>query len=108
LVFVAFSGCTIAKISGAGPRPILMNTLPARYVVVEHFSVEQSVSFDYTNSMETDTMLAQVLARTQADAIINMRISIKTTFGNFCLTGVTCGLANARTWVVEGDAIKYQ
>lgn len=102
------SGCTMAKISGAGPRPLLLNNASGKFDVLKHFVVEKSVSFDYTNSAELDQLVAEVLTQTNADAIINLRITVKQSVGDFVLTSCTCGLANARTWSIEGDAIKFK
>jgi hypothetical protein len=107
LAMVSVSGCTVAKISGAGPRPLMMNTPQARFGVVEHFIVQESQSFDWTHTAELDRLVAQILARTQADAVINLRVAVKITAGNFCLNGVTCGFAQAQTFVIEGDAIRF-
>jgi hypothetical protein len=109
LCALASSGCTIAKISAAGPRPLYLNN-PAggKYSVIKHFVVEEMITFDYTNSAEMDRLVAEVISETKADAIINMRITVKYTPGDWFCNAVSCNLANARTWAVEGDAIKFK
>lgn len=103
-------GCTIAKISGAGPRPLLLNNIDSakKFSVVKHFVVEETINFDWTNSVEIDRLIAKVLEETKADAVVNLRITGKFTVGNYCMNAVTCGIANSKTWAVEGDAIKYE
>jgi hypothetical protein len=105
---VVASGCTIAKISGAGPRPLLMNNPQGKYDVIKHFVVEKSIAWDWTNSAEMDQLVAEVLSETKADAISNLRVTIKYTFNDYMCNSVTCGYANSKTWAVEGDAIKYK
>jgi hypothetical protein len=102
------SGCTMAKISGAGPRPLLLNNASGKFDVIKHFTVEKRVSFDYTNSAEMDQLVAEVLSQTNADAIINLKIAIKQTVGDYIFNSCTCNLANARTYAIEGDAIKFK
>lgn len=102
------SACTIAKISGAGPRPMLMNNPQGKYDVIKHFVVEKSIAWDWTNSAEMDQLVAEVLAETKADAVANLRVTIKYTVQDFLCNSVTCGLANSKTWAVEGDAISFK
>lgn len=101
-------GCTIAKISAAGPRPLLLNNASGKFDVIKHFVIEKQSTFDYTNSAEMDQLTADVLTETKADAIVNMRIVIKQLPMDFVCNMVTCGIANAKTWSIEGDAIKFK
>jgi hypothetical protein len=105
---VASSGCTLAKLSGAGPRPLLLNN-PAngKFEVVRHFEIDKGSRFDFTNTAEIDAMVATLIQETKADAVINLRVTVKTEVGDFFLNLITCGIANARTWTIEGDAIRY-
>lgn len=105
---VLVSGCTIAKISGAGPRPLVMNNLPGKFDVLKHFVVERSVTFDYTNAAEIDNLVAEVLRETNADAVVNLRVTVKYTPTDYLCNVATCGLASAKTWAIEGDAIKFR
>jgi hypothetical protein len=76
--------------------------------VIKHFSIEEQTTFDYTNSAEIDRMVASILSETGADAIANLRVTVKYTPGDYCMNAVTCNLAAARTWAIEGDAIKFK
>ncbi|MFZ4578794.1 MAG: hypothetical protein ACOYOB_10410 [Myxococcota bacterium] len=112
LIVVLFAsvlgGCTIAKISGAGPRPLLLNNPAEKYDVIKHFTIEEQSTFDYTNSAEIDRLVASVLSETGADAIANLRVTVKYTPADYCMNSITCGLASARTWAIEGDAVKFK
>ena len=44
----------------------------------------------------------------KADAIVNLRITVKMTPSDFLCNTVTCNLANSKTWAIEGDAIKMK
>ncbi len=108
LASAVLGGCTIAKIGGAGPRPLLLNNPSGNYEVLKHFVIEEQITFDYTNSAEMDRLVAEILSETKADAIANLRITIKQTAGDHCMNSVTCGFANSRTWAIEGDAVKFK
>lgn len=108
LAAVASPGCVIAKISGAGPRPLLLNNSSGKFDVVKHFTVQNAVRFDYTNSAELDQLVADVIKETGADAVVNIRVTIKQEPGDFLCNVVTCGIANSKTWAIEGDAIKFK
>lgn len=105
---VSTSGCTIAKISGAGPRPLLFNNPQGNYDVIKHFVVEKQIAWDWTNSAEMDQLVADVLQETKADAIANLRVTIKYTVSDYMCNSVTCGYANSKTWAIEGDAVKFK
>lgn len=107
-ILSVLSGCTMAKISGAGPRPILLNTPQTRFDVIKHFVVEHESKFDYTNTVEIDRAIADILSSTGADSIINVRITIKQTVSDYLCNSVTCALAQARTYEIEGDAIRWK
>jgi tryptophanase len=102
------SGCTIMKIQGRGARPILLNTPDRQYDVVKHFTISRNFYFDYTRAPDISSMVADVLAETNADAVINLGFSAKTTFETFCVTMITTGFANGYCVQIEGDAIKYK
>ena len=108
LVSFSTSACTLAKISGAGPRPLLMNNPQGKYDVIKHFVVEKSIAWDWTNSAEMDQLVAEVLAETKADAVANIRVTIKYTPQDYICNAVTCGVANSKTWAIEGDAISFK
>ena len=102
------TSCTLARISGSGPRSLILNNpTGVDFEVIKHFQVEKGKSFDYTNHYEMGAVLADVIAETKADAVINLQTEIKQTFGDFLFTAITCGFAQAKTLVITGDAIKY-
>ena len=103
------TSCTLAKISAAGPRPLLLNNPQGQqFDVIKHFNIERRITFDYTNSVEADELVAEVIQETGADAIINLRIKLKYDISDYCLDQITCGLAHSRTWQITGDAVKYK
>jgi hypothetical protein len=103
---VTAGGCTIAKISGRGSIPLLLNQPSAKVEVVKAIKVSQMRVFDYTESYDASEMLSEVFTETQADAIINVVFTVKTTPGDFFLNILTLGIANAKTIEITGQAVK--
>jgi hypothetical protein len=102
---VCCSGCTIAKISGRGAMPLILNNPPAKTDVVEHFRVSKMKVFDYTAAYDVSEIIADKLAGSKADAVINLTIVIKSDVGCFFVNLFTLGLASARTIAIEGDLV---
>ncbi len=103
---IFMSGCTIAKISGKGSMPLLLNNPPEKVKVVSHFSESKMITFDYTSSFDVYEIIADRLANSDADMAINLTITIKSDVGTFFVNLFTLGIANARTVQVEGDFVK--
>lgn len=101
-------GCTIAKISGRGAQPLLLNNPPVKVEVVQNIKVSKMILFDYTGAFDVSEVLSEILIGSNADAIINLNITLKTTVLDFIVNLVTLGLANARTFEVRGQAIKFK
>lgn len=107
--FLALSGCTIAKISGAGSRPIVLNNLPGEYEVLRSFEIDELVVFDYTNTYELDRFVSKVLAsHPDADAAVNVKMDLRSSPGSFFINLFTLGLASAKQVVVRGDVIRFR
>ena len=70
-------GCTVAKISGRGSVPLMLNTPPERVKVIGHFKVQKMVSYDYTNTFDVSEVLTEKLEQADADAITNLTVTIK-------------------------------
>ena len=104
---VFMSGCTIAKISGKGSMPLLLNNPSEKVKVVSHFSESKMITFDYTSSFDVYEILADRLANTDADMAINLTITIKSDVSTFFVNLFTLGIANARTIQVSGDFVKH-
>ncbi len=100
------SGCTMAKISGKGPIPLLLNNPPKKVRVIDHFKQQKMITFDYTGSFDVYEIIAERLAASKADAAINLTITIKSDVSTFFVNLITFGLANARTVQVEGDLVE--
>ena len=105
-VALFLSGCTMAKISGKGPIPLLLNNPSKKVEVIEHLKASKMITFDYTGSFDVYEIIAEKLANTKADAAINLTVTIKSDMGTFLVNLFTFGLANARTIQVEGDLVK--
>ena len=105
-MMIVLSSCTIAKISGKGSMPLLLNNPPEKVKVVSHFSESKMITFDYTSSFDVYEIIADRLANSDADMAINLTITIKSDVGTFFVNLFTLGLANARTVQVEGDFVK--
>jgi len=103
---LAFEACTIAKLSGRGVVPILLNNPRAKVEVIKHIRDSKMVVFDYTGAFDASEILSKHFEETKADAIVNVVFVIKTDAGAFFLNLITLGLANARVMEVEGDLIK--
>ncbi len=106
LISLGLGGCTLAKISGRGTIPILLNNPPAKVTVVKHVETSKTVNFDYTGAFDTSEVLADLLANGHADAITNVTITVKSTGMNFLLNLVTLGIANSKTFQISGDMVK--
>ena len=108
LAAVAFiaNACTIAKISGRGSQPLMLNNPTAKVQVLSHFKESKMVTFDYTSAFDVSEILAEKLASSQADAVTNLSITVKTDAAAFCINLITLGLAQAKVFAVEGDLVK--
>ena len=106
LAAVSTASCTIAKISGRGAHPLLLNNPPARVEVIRHINVSKMIMFDYTAAIDASEILEAEIEDTDFDAIINVVLTLKTDVRGFFLNLITLGLANARTFVVAGDLVK--
>ena len=101
-------GCTLAKISGRGAIPIMLNTPQQRVQLVRSVEVKKMRAFDYTSSFDVSEVLGDVIAMTDADAIINVAITVKTTPLDWLVNLITLGLANSRTMYVTGDVVRVK
>ena len=108
LLLTIVSGCTIAKISGRGSIPLMLNTPPQRVKVIEHFNVSKMIVFDYTSSFDVSAILTEKLQQSDADAITNLVISVKSDVPSFLVNVLTIFLANAKVFSAEGDLVKIE
>lgn len=108
LLIAIVNGCTIAKISGRGAMPMMLNTPPQRVKVIERFDESKMITFDYTSSFDVSEIIGAKLQRSDADAITNLVIEVKGDFPSFLLNLVTLGLANAKVFSVEGELVKIE
>jgi hypothetical protein len=98
--------CTLAKISGKGAVPLLLNQPGEKMQLVAHIKVKKNVNFDYTGSFDVSEVIAQRIVEAQPDAVINTTVTIKTGVDNWLLNVVTLGLANSRKFVIEADLMR--
>jgi len=105
-IAAALSSCTIAKISGRGPVPLMLNQPNEKIGRTQHYTAQKAINFDFTNSFDVSEVLSRQRHADDADKIINIEVTIKTTAGNFFLNLITFGLANSRTVVIEYDVVK--
>ena len=106
VVALTVTSCTIAKISGKGVSPIMLNQPSEQMELMEHISVEKNINFDYTNSFDVSEVLADVLAQKKPDAVINTTVIIKTGVDNYFINMFTCGMAASKKVVIEADLMK--
>jgi hypothetical protein len=105
LVAVSFGACTIAKLSGRGALPILLNNPHAKVEIIKHVEDSKMVVFDYTSAFDASEILAKRFEETKADAIINVTFTVKSDVATFFINVFTLLLANARIIEVEGDLV---
>lgn len=98
-------GCTVAKISGRGSVPLMLNNPTSRVTVVGRLKESKLKVFDYTGAFDVSEVIADALSRTQATGVTNLVVTIKTTIPSYLVNVVTLGFANARVFQVEGDLV---
>jgi len=103
---IAFGGCTIAKISGRGPVPLILNQPQARVEVIEEVRESKQVLFDYTGAFDVSEVLSQHFKKYKADAIINVSVIIQITPGDYFINLFTLGIAQAKTFEVSGQLVR--
>jgi len=107
-LMINLTGCTVCKIIARGNQPIILNTVPEKYTVLGHFSKEKSFYFDYTRAPDLSSFIREsTAAYPNADAVVNVFVTVKSTIGDFFMNLFTIGFASAYTINVEGDVIQY-
>ena len=99
-------GCTTAKISGTGEVPLILNQPQAKIETIQKFEHSKMIVFDYTAAFDVSEVINEILIGTDADAIINLRITVKTNLADFAVNFLTLGLAQSKHFVVSGTAIR--
>lgn len=108
ILMLSLAGCTIVKILARGTQPIVLNSLPEKFTVLGHFKHSKLIAFDYTKAPDISDVVREGMAEyPNADAVINVFISVENTVSDFFLNLFTLGFANSFTITVEGDAIQY-
>lgn len=107
LGLVLLTGCTTAKISGRGAKPLYLNNPDTRVEVIDRIDKKKLVLFDYTNTFDVSKVIAEELVRNDADAVANVAVEVGSDVGTALINFLTLGLANAQTVKVEGDLIRY-
>ena len=108
LLAAIMGGCTIAKISGRGSIPLLLNNPTERVEAIEHFKESKLVVFDYTSSFDVSQILAKRLQGSDADAVTNLVIVLKSTPVSFMVNVFSLGFASAKVFSAEGDLVKIK
>jgi hypothetical protein len=98
--------CTIAKISGKGAVPVLLNQPAEKMQLVEHITIKKNSNFDWTSSFDASEVLAEKVAEKKPDAVINTTVTIKSGIDNFFINLFTLGLAQSRKVVITADLMK--
>ena len=106
------TSCTIAKIGGKGPVPLMLNQPTEKMKFIDHITVKKNINFDYTNSFDIAEVLnskaGDKIRAENADVIANTSITIKSGADNFFINLVTLGLAQSRKVVVDADLMKSE
>jgi len=109
LLFVIISmalftqSCTVAKISGKGAVPVLLNQPAEQMKLLEHVTFKKNRNFDWTSSFDISEILSKKVAEQKPDAVINVTVTIKSGIDNFFINVFTLGLARSRKIVIEAD-----
>lgn len=106
IIAVSILGCTIAKISGRGAIPLMMNQPQAKVEVIQKIDTKKQILFDYTGAFDVSEVIGDILIGSNADAIININIKLEVSPGDYLINLITLGLANAKTFHITGDVIK--
>lgn len=101
-----FESCTIAKVSGKGAVPVLLNQPSDNLQLVEHITITKNSNFDYTSSFDVSELLSKKVAEKRPDAVINTTVTIKSSIDNFFLNLFTLGFAKSRKISIEADLMK--
>jgi len=99
----------MARITGHGSLPVLLNSPGSGYEVIDHVTVRKRFVFDYTRSIDVSAILVPTLSGSryaEASAIANVKVVWKTTPVDFLLNVVTLTFAAAQTVEVSGDVIR--
>ena len=108
VIMLVMSSCTIAKISGSGAKPMLLNNPARQTEVIESFEESKMVVFDYSDSYDISKVTKEVLKKyPNADALTNIKIKLKRSVATGFINLFTIGFANAYVIEIEGDAIKF-
>lgn len=100
------SGCTLAKISGRGAVPLMMNNPPFEVDVIERVEETERIVFDQTGAIDASEVIGDKIAESDSDAMINVTLTLKSTPADFFINMLTFGLANSRTFVIEGELVR--
>ncbi len=103
---MTMQSCTIAKISGRGAVPIMLNQPSEQMQLVEHITVKKNSNFDWTSSFDVSEVIARKVAEKQPDAVINTTVTIRTSIDNFFINLFTLGLAQSRKIIIDADLMK--
>ncbi len=106
VLVIVFQSCTVAKISGRGPVPLLLNQPTEKMQIVEHIKIKKNIHFDYTSSFDISELLSQEIIYKKPDAVTNTTITIKQGADNFLLNLITLNLAYSRKIIIDADFLK--
>ncbi|MDZ7691763.1 MAG: hypothetical protein U5K69_11670 [Balneolaceae bacterium] len=95
----------MAKISGKSSKPLMLNNPTVKTEIVGNFDETELRTFDYTGAIDVYEVLSNVIAESDADAVTNLTITLKSDVGTFFLNLVTLGIANAYRVGVTGDLV---
>lgn len=104
LVSLGLGGCTIAKFSGRGVYPIMLNAPQTKLELIEHVKVSKTIN--QSKAYDATELVSEIFAERDADAIVNVTFTVRRNFGNILLGFITLGIANATTIILEGDLVR--
>lgn len=104
------SACSgpIVRLHGRGTVPILLNNPTQKVELIKHVTVGKMSSFDNTATYDVSELLAKQVQQSDAEAVINLAVTVKKSFGTFFLNLFTLGIANAKVLSVSADLVKLE
>jgi len=109
ITVIFLAGCSTLKIELRGNKPVLLNTPTKEYLVLNHFIQGKVSAFDYSGTPDISAIVYKVLLDyPNADAIVNLFITIRRGPLEVIPDLLTLGLANIYTIKAEGDIIQYK
>jgi hypothetical protein len=108
MCLIITSGCTLYSLQGTGlkePISLTAQTGNSSYVQVKHFQISRGFTGSQTENIDIRGMVCDAGAGIDYDAIVNLKIKFKQTFGDGCITMFGIEAIHVE---LEGDLVKLK